>query len=245
MKKYLFLLFFFWFWIFNVSAWNVTYTNPKVWDLSSQYQNSVNSANYLYRTFSTATSQATLFCQDLWWSYVSYVKTTNYSNTNSWFTINSSGLAVWMGIVYDYYTSIVCFFPDLYYTKTEIDNFLNNLSWSLNNNINTLSWYLITYVSSWYYNITQINDLLVNLSWATLSLGGITSSWSWSIDNRDYLQLIAVKDWELYINQDTFLYIFIISIIGFLLIKTLIKIADLSFSSWFFISSRQKILWKK
>lgn len=109
-------------------------------------------------------------------------------------------------------------------------------------NVNTASWDTYTF-NSW--NPWKVFSSITCAGSNSDTGGGLTASWSGDVNNRNYLQLFALKDGEVYINQDIFFYLLVMVLLWIILVWTLIKIASMAFASWFFISSWHKILWKK
>lgn len=86
---------------------------------------------------------------------------------------------------------------------------------------------------------TTISDAI------TCDIQYATNGYDWDTTTREYMQLWVYKDWEYIVNLDSFLFVLIISFVALLLIKTLINIAKYAFVWGVYLSSWEKILWKK
>lgn len=81
--------------------------------------------------------------------------------------------------------------------------------------------------------------VLTNYSWNL----NITRSWTWELNSR-HLEIIKVYNDSYYINQDTFTYLLILIFVWVLLMRTIIKVFEITFNFGFSLSSNQRKIWK-
>lgn len=93
----------------------------------------------------------------------------------------------------------------------------------------------------------RTQDFAINRIW-DITCDFPDSNWWWGtpssntdITTRDYLEIVVFKEWNYYINQDTFSYLIVLILLAILLMKTLIKLFVWPFL--FFLWNQR--LWKK